>query len=225
MVFDDVVCRKCRILCVRADDDDVMRVVGDGRCDRAGLEPIALNIAQTDVPGVFMALDDGNFQNILLQVHMVRIAVVGGDNLARNHADDAALTHVFKVGLRQMADMERVMRTLVEIFLDCGGGEILELTVIIIQLALFENHFDVKIPEIVDDREIRQIAGGDGAAVVEQEVARGVVAGDLDGQNRVGTVFVDRLAADIVDVPLLQKIIRVFVVGTEHAALGVLRGE
>ena len=225
MVLDNVVCRKRHIRRVCADDDDVVRVVGNRSSDRAGLEAVALNVAKTNMSGVLVPLNDGDFQDILFQIHMVGVAVVGRDDLARNHADHAALPHILEVFLREMADMERVVRPLVQIFLDCGCGEILELAVIIIQLALFENHFDVKILEIIDDCEIGQIPGSNCAAVIEQEVARRVVAGDLDGQDRVRAVLVDGLAADIVDVPLLQKIVRVLVVRAEHAALGVLRGK
>ena len=52
-----------------------------------------------------------------------------------------------------------------------------------------------------------------------------MVARGLDGDDRVDTVFVDRLAADVVDVALLKQVVRMFVIGAEHAALGVLRRE
>ena len=52
-----------------------------------------------------------------------------------------------------------------------------------------------------------------------------MVAGGLDGDDGIDAVFVDGLAGDIVDVALFQQVARVFVVGAEHAALGVLRRE
>jgi hypothetical protein len=67
----------------------------------------------------------------------------------------------------------------------------------------------------------RQIARRDGAAVVEQEVAGGVVAGGLDGHDRV-CAHGDGALDDIVDVALFQQIVGVLVVRAEHAALGVL---
>lgn len=54
------------------------------------------------------------------------------------------------------------------------------------QYAALVDLFDVKVVKVVDDDEVRQIAGCNGAAVVQQEVAGSVVAGGLDGGNGVG---------------------------------------
>ena len=132
---------------------------------------------------------------------------------------------VAEVVLRQMAHMERVVRAAVEVFLDLGRGEVPELAVVVVQLALFEDHFDVEVLEVVDDGEVSQIARRDGAAVIEQEVTRGMVARDLDGDDGVDAIDVDGLLDDIINVALFQKIGRVLVVSAEHAALGILRRE
>ena len=54
------------------------------------------------------------------------------------------------------------------------------------QHALLVDLLDVEVLEIVDDDEVRQIARGNGAPVVQQEVPGGVVAGHLDGGDGVG---------------------------------------
>ena len=225
VILHDAVDRKGHILRVRADDDDVMRVVGDRRCDRAGFQAVALNIAEADMVRILVPLDDGDLENVLLRVHLVGVAVVGGDDLAGDHADDRARTHVAEVVLRQRRDVEGVVGALVEILLDLRLREVLQLAVVVVQHALLKDHFHVEVLEIVNDGEVGQIAGRDGAAVVEQEVARGVMAGGLDGDDRIDAVFVDGLAADVVNVALFEQVARVLVVGAEHAAVGVLRRE
>ena len=58
--LDDAVDRRSHILFVRTDDDDVVAVMRDGRCHRAGLEAVALDVADADVVRVLVALDDGD---------------------------------------------------------------------------------------------------------------------------------------------------------------------
>jgi len=86
------------------------------------------------------------------------------------------------------------------------------------QHALAEHHLHIKIVEIVDNGKIGQIARRDGAAVVQGEVAGGVVAGRLHGDDGIDAV-VDGLADEIVDVALFQQVARVLVVRAEHAAV------
>ena len=225
VIFHDAVDGKGHVCRVRADNDDVVRVVGNGGRDRAGAQAVALNVAKADVVRVLMALDDGDLQNILIDADLVGVAVVGRDDLAGDHADDGARARVAEIVLRQRRDMERVVCALVEIRLDLRLREVAELAVVIVQNALLKDHFDVEILEIVDDGEVREVAGRDGAAVIEQEVARGMVAGGLDGDDRIDAVLVDGLAADVVDVALFQKVTRVLVIGAEHAAVCILRRE
>ena len=67
--------------------DDVVAVVADGGGHGAMPEAVALDIAQADVVGVLMPLDDGDFQDVLLQVDVVGIARVLGHDLAGHHAE------------------------------------------------------------------------------------------------------------------------------------------
>ena len=77
-----------------------------------------------------VALDDGDLENVLLRVHLVGVAVIGGDDLAGDHADDGARTHIAEIRLRQARDMEGVVRALIEILLDLRLGEVAQIAVI-----------------------------------------------------------------------------------------------
>ena len=195
----------------------------DGGRHRACLQAVALNVAESNVVCVLVALDDRDLQDVLLEIDPVGIPIVGRDDLAGDHADDAARARVLEIIRRQRPNVERVMRTLVEIRLDLRGREVEQCRAVPIELALLEDHLDVEIFEVVDDGKVGQIAGRDGAAVVQQEIARRMVARSFDGDDRVDAVFVDGLAADIVDVALLEQVVRMLVIGAEHAALGILR--
>jgi len=228
-VLDDVVRGEGHVARVGADHDDVVRVVRDGRRHRAGFEPVALDVAEADVVGVLMALDHRNLEDVLLEVDALGIAVVGRDDLARDHADDAALAGVPEIVLREMAHMEGVVRAVVEILLDLRRREVAQRAVVIVQLALFVDHLDVEVLEVVDDGKVGEVAGRDGAAVVEQEVARRVMCRGFDCDDGIDAELVDGAAADVVDMALLKQVVRMLVVGAEHAALGILgrqqRGE
>ena len=89
--------------------DDVVAVVADGGGHGAMPEAVALDIAQADVVGVLMPLDDGDFQDVLLQVDVVGIARVLGHDLAGHHADDGVGALVGEVGGGQRGHMEGVV--------------------------------------------------------------------------------------------------------------------
>ena len=72
--LDDAVDRRGHVLLVRADDDDVVAVVRDGCRHRAGLEAVALDVADADVVRVLVALDDGNFQDVVLNADLFGVA-------------------------------------------------------------------------------------------------------------------------------------------------------
>ena len=80
---------------------------------------------------------------------------------------------------RQVGNMEGVVCALDEVILDARGLEVMHLAVAARQHALAEHHLHIEIVEIVDDRKIGQIARRNGAAVVQGEVAGGVVTGRL----------------------------------------------
>ena len=92
------------------------------------------------------------------------------------------------------------------------------------ELALFVDLEDVEIVKVVDDDKVREEARRDGAAVIEQEVARGVVARAFDSDDRIDARF-DSAAHDVVDVTLFEQVIRVLVVCAEHTVGVILRRE
>ena len=71
---------------------------------------------------VLVALHDGDLQNVVLRVDGVGIARVRRDDLAGDQPDDAARTGVVEVLRRQVGNMERVVRALDEVILDCKAA-------------------------------------------------------------------------------------------------------
>lgn len=147
-------------------------------------EAVALDIAQADVVGVLMPLDDGDFQDVLLQVDVVGIARVLGHDLAGHHADDGVGALVGEVGGGQRGHMEGVVGPLDQIGVDLRGVEVPQ-NAVVHELALLIDHLDLEVLPVVDDHKVRQIPGGDGAAVVQQEVPGGGVPGGLHRHDGV----------------------------------------
>ena len=116
------------------------------------------------------------------------------------------------------------MRALDEVRIDLGRFKRRDVLSVEHQLALFVDLEDVEVIEVVDDDKVGEEARRDRAAVVEQEVARGVVARAFDGDDRVDARF-DRPAHDVVDVTLFEQVIRVLVVCAEHTVGVILRRE
>ena len=198
--------------------------MGDGGGYRAGFQAVALNVADADVVGVLMPLYHGDLQHIIFHIDAVGVPGVHRGDLAVHHADDAPGTLLGKVLSGEGRYMEGLVGPLHQIRLDLRGREILDLTVIHHENALLVDLLDVEVLEIVDDDEVCQIAGGNAAPVVQQEVPGGVVAGHLDRGDGVGPQR-DGLLHDIVDVALFQQVIGMLIVCAEHAAVGVLAGE
>ena len=167
-----------------------------------------------------MPLHHGDFQNVLLQIHLGGVAAVGGDDFAVHQADDRPGTGIPEVLQLETGQVEGVVGAIQEGLLDLRRGEFLDLPVIP-ELAALEDHLHGEGVKVVDDGEVRQISRGDGAAVVELIVACGIVGGGLHHENGVGALL-DRPAAVVVDVSLLEKVAGVLVVGAEHAAVSVL---
>ena len=67
---------KGHILVVGAHHNDIVAVVADGGGHRAVLQAVALDVAQTDMMGVLVPLDNGDLQDIVLRVDAVGIAAV-----------------------------------------------------------------------------------------------------------------------------------------------------
>ena len=222
--LDDAVDCRGHVLLVRADDDDVVAVVRDGRRHRAGLEAVALDVADADVVRVLVTLNDGNLENVILDADLFGIACVGRDDLAGHHAEHGARAVFDKVAGGKVRDVERLVRALDEVRIDLGRFKRCDALSVEHQLALLVDLEDVEVIEIVDHDKVREEARRDRAAVVEQEIARGMVAGAFDGNDRVDARL-DGTAHDVVDVSLFEQIVRVLVVRAEHAVGVVLRRE
>ena len=222
--LDHAVDRRGHVLLVRADDDDVVAVVRDGGRYRAGGEPVALDVADADVVRVLVAFDDGDLQDIVLNTDLFSVARVSRDDLARHHTEHRARTAFDEVLRLKVSDVERLMRALDKVRVDLRRFEGRDGLAVEHELAFFIDLKNVEIVKVVDDDKIREEARRDRAAVVEQEVARGVVARAFDGDDRVDARL-DGAAHDVVDVAFLKEVVGVLVVGTEHAVGVVLRCE
>lgn len=222
--LDDAVDRRSHVLLIHADDNDVVAVVRDGCRHRAGLEAVALDVADADVVRVLVALDDGNFQDVVLNADLFGVARIGRDDLAGHHAEHRARAGLDKVRGLKVRNVERLVRALDEVRIDLGRFKRRDGLAVEHQLALLVDLKDVEVVEIVDHDKVRKKARCDCAAVIEQEVARGVVARAFDGDDRVDARL-DGTAHDVVDVPLFEKIVRVLVVRAEHAVGVILRCE
>ena len=222
--LDHAVDRRGHVLLVRADDDDVVAVVRDGGRHRAGFEPVALDVADADVVRVLVALDDGDLQNIVFNADLLGVACVGRDDLAGDHAEHGARAGLDEVRGLKVRDMERFVRALDKVRVDLGRFKGCDALSVEHEPALLVDLENVEIVEVVDHDEVREEARRDRAAVVEQEVARGVVACALDGDDRIDARL-NGPAHDVVDVPLFEQVVGVLIVGTEHAVGVVLRRE
>jgi len=120
--------------------------------------------------------------------------------------------------------VERLVRALDEVRIDLGLFKRRDGLAVEHQPALFVDLKDVEIVEVVDHDKVREEARRDRAAVVEQEVARGVMTRAFDGNDRVDAHF-DGAAHDVVDVSLFEQIVRVLIVGAEHTVGVILRRE
>ena len=65
VMFDDVIRGERHVGGVRTDDDDVVRVMRNTGCNCTGFQTVALNVTEADVVRALVALDNGDFQNVL----------------------------------------------------------------------------------------------------------------------------------------------------------------
>ena len=196
--------------------------MGDGGCHGAVLEPIALEIAQADVAGALVTLHHGHFQNVLFHIHLGGVALVGGEDFAVHQTDDTPLALVAEIVHIQLPNVEGVPGPFQQIGVDLGPRHVAAVVVAVPQLALFEHHFHLEVFQTVHHAEVGQIAGGDGAPVVELIVPGGVVAGHLDGNDRVHTGG-NGPPYNVINMALFQNVVGMAVVTAEHAALIILR--
>ena len=222
--LDDAVGCRRDVLLVRADNDDVVAVVRDGGRHRAGLEAVALDVADADVVRVLMALDDRDLEDVVFQVDPVGVAGVGRHDLARDHAEHGARAGLGEIVGGEVRDVEGLVGALDEMRIDLGSLKGRDLFAVEHELALLVDLKNIEVAEVVDDNEVGEEAGRDGAAVVEQEVAGSMMARALDGDDGVHTRG-DGLLDDVVDVALFQQIVGVLVVRAEHTVGVILRRE
>ena len=170
-----------------------------------------------------MTLDNGHLENIVFHINMIDVSGVLGDDFTRHQADDSVGTAILEILSRQFGQVEGVVGAFDQIGIDFRCGEVTKLTVVH-QLAALIYHFDIEIVEIINDNEVAQIAGGNGAAVVQQEVPGGGVAGGLYGDNGIHTQR-NGLFHDVVDVALFQQVIGMLVIGAEHTTIHIFAAQ
>ena len=223
MIFRDTVGGSGHLLLIGSHYDDVVGVVGDAGSHGAGLQSVALDIAQSDVMGILVPLDNSHLENIVFHINMIDVAGVLGDDFTRHQADDSVGTAILEILSRQFGQVEGVVGAFDQIGIDFRCGEVTKLTVVH-QLAALIYHFDIEIVEIINDNEVAQIAGGNGTAVVQQEVPGGGVAGGLYGDNGIHTQR-NGLFHDVVDVALFQQVIGMLVIGAEHTTIHIFAAQ
>ena len=201
-----------------------MAVVRDGRRHRAGLEAVTLDVADADMMRVLVALNDGDLEDIVPDADLLGVARVGRDDLAGDHAEHGARAGLDEVLCLQVRDVEGFVGALDKVRVDLGRFKGRDGLAVKHQLALLVDLENIEILEVVDHDKVREEARRDRAAVVEQEIARGMVARAFDGNDRINARF-DGPAHDVVDVALFEQVVRVLVVGAEHAVGVVLRRE
>lgn len=221
-VFSNAVDGKGHILIGGADADDVVAVVGDrgGYC--ACFQAVALQIANADVAGVLVAFYYGHFQDIMIQVHSLGIALIFRDDLAVDHADDDLAAGFCEVCGGENGQVEGIVGLGVQVGGDLGLGEINDLALAVCQLAALIDGDHVEILQVFHNGKVGKIARRDGAPVVQQKVPGCMEAGDLNDLDGIGA-HADSFPTDVVDVALFQEVAGMLVVGAEHAAVIVLR--
>ena len=170
---DDAVNRRRHVLFVRTDDDDIVAVVRDGRCHRAGLEAVALDIADANVVRVLVALDDGNFQDVVLNADLFGVARIGRDDLTRHHAEHRARAGLDKVRGLKVRNVERLVRALDEVRIDLGRFKRRDGLAVEHQPAFFVDLKDVEIVEVVDHDKVREEAKKFEGMTVSEEDCKG----------------------------------------------------
>ncbi len=173
------------------------------------------------MPGVLMTLHHGDFQHVILYIDPVGVTRVHGGDLAGDHADDAPWTMVGEVLWGQGLEVEGVIGPFQQVRLDFRFRNLPRHAVLRHQHALFVDPADIEVLEVVDNHEIPQIPRRNGPPVVQEEVARGVMTGDLHRGNGVRSQG-NGLFHDIINVALFQQVVGMLVVGAEHTAFSVL---
>ncbi len=165
----------------------------DGGRHRACLQAVALNVAESMWCVFLWRSMTAILQDVFSRSTPVGIPIVGRDDLAGDHADHAARAGVLEI-IRVSVPTWNVSCARSSRYVSISGPGSRAVSCRPNRACPSEDHLDVEILEVVDDGKVGQIAGRDGAAVVQQEIARRMVARSLDGDDRVDAVFVDGLA-------------------------------
>ena len=213
------------VLVGHADDDEVVRVVCDRRGERAAPEARAGDEAEADPARREVPLDDGDLGEARLGV-CDRLAV-HDDRLALerlrhdlildqpDRADRGAVRRNREIGCGDGLHPHRLAYPLGH----CHRGHVLD------RQAALEHDVGREADEVGQQEEIRLVAGGNRAEVVEPVPLGGVERGQQKGvlgRDAGG----NRLAHHPVDVTVLGDVLGVAVVGAErHPAGPVLEHE
>lgn len=176
---------------VRAGDDDVMRIVGNGHGDGAPLQAVTAQQAQADVARAVMAFDDGDLDDIGLQVVDEIAAVVAPDGSLPLFSDDAS---------RQDIDGPDLVRCQVHdqfIFRKAGNADGTADGAVIGSRkgqavpaffgyfpAADEGRQGLEVLQILEEDDVRPLARCQGAAVVEVIAVGGVEGRHGNGRFR-----------------------------------------
>ncbi len=235
-------CPRCRqhTRVIGPDDDNVVMVVSDRGSQRAGLQAHATDKAQTDVACALVALDHGHLEHVLLGVGD-RIAVVRayhrfdqvlGDDLIFNHANDPRLGPV-SVYLKSM----RVHLIPVQVYGVTHVGVInlgiaprsrsrsrfrIGRAVLGDQTAAAKDQLYLDVLQVSKDHQVGPFARRHRATVIQAEPFGSVERRHADSRHGVQAIG-DGDAHHVVDVPIVEQVGRVTVVGAQAAAAAVLR--
>ena len=218
MNIDDPVDGKGDILLAYAHCYDIVGVVREAGGYSTLFESIALDISYTDMPCISVAFNDTNLQNIFFGVDVICIALVCGDDFTGDHTYDAARPFVHKIFCTEFsADMESVHGAFLQEGVDLRLREREHFSVSVAQYTAFIYAVNFEALKIVDDDEVRQIAGRDRSLIIQKEIAGRIVAGCLDCDDRIDSG--SYCSADVeVHVTDFQQIIRMFIVCREHTS-------
>ena len=112
--------------------------------------------------------------------------------------------------------MEGIRSQFFQIFRNLRFRERKNLALVIDQTALLINCQHIEILQIIQNSKVCQVAGSQSAPVIQQEVPGRMQTCHLDNLDGIRT-HGHSLTADIVNVAFFQKVIRVLVIGAEHA--------
>ena len=215
---------------VRAEDDDVVRVMRDGGGQRAAPQSEAADEAETDVARRVVPLDDGQLEDVPRGVGFDEVVdhqgiLHGGDrdDLPRHEFDH------LDTAVRHDRDEEAVLPELAHVH---GTSHVREIrrrrcvhdaaAVARGGRAAVPDLLGADVLQIGEKDQIRPVSGRDGAVFLHAVMPRGVDSGDLQRGHGIQTET-DGFPHVMVDVSLVLEVGGMLVVGGEtelHRVLG-----